>query len=79
MEPAPASNWSPSPTSVDSSPVPSALKRPRENGQEADLEIEPLPKKAFGFEMKLSTNLVRKNKAILSCIYVLTDLRGKQV
>ena len=66
MEPAPVSNWSPSPTSADSSPVPAALKRPRENGQEADPEIEPAPKKAFGFEMKLSTNLVRRNKAIVS-------------
>ena len=58
MEPAPVSSWSPSPRSTDSSPAPISLKRLRENGQEADPEVEPAPKKAFGFEMKLNTNMV---------------------
>lgn len=57
VEPAPVSSWSPSPRSTDSSPAPISLKRLRENGQEADPEVEPAPKKAFGFEMKLNTNM----------------------
>ena len=59
VEPAPASNWSPSPSSTDSSPVTVGMKRSRENGQEAEPDGEPAPKKAFGFEMKLSSNMVK--------------------
>lgn len=59
VEPAPVSNWSPSPRSTDSSPVAVGMKRSRENGQEAEPELEPAPKKAFGFEMKLSSNMVK--------------------
>lgn len=59
VEPAPASNWSPSPSSTDSSPVTVGTKRSRENGQEAEPDGEPAPKKAFGFEMKLSSNMVK--------------------
>ena len=51
---------SPSPEAIESYPAPTvSMKRPRpiaENGQ--DSEPEPAPKKSFGFEMKLSTNLV---------------------
>ena len=43
----------------DSSPVAVGMKRSRENGQEAEPELEPAPKKAFGFEMKLSSNMVK--------------------
>lgn len=58
VEPAPVSNWSPSPRSADSmSPVTIGIKRGRENGQEPESEVEPAPKKAFGFEMKLSSNM----------------------
>lgn len=57
VEPAPVSNWSPSPRSTDSSPVTVGMKRSRENGQEAEVDVEPAPKKAFGFEMKLSSNM----------------------
>ena len=39
------------------------MKRSRENGQEPELEVEPAPKKAFGFEMKLSSAMVRKLKS----------------
>ena len=59
MEPAPVVR-SPSPEAIESYPAPVSGKRPRpiaENGQ--DSEQEPVPKKSFGFEMKLSTNLVR--------------------
>ena len=35
------------------------MKRSRENGQEAEADVEPAPKKAFGFEMKLSSNMVK--------------------
>lgn len=59
VEPAPVSNWSPSPRSTDSSPVTVGMKRSRENGQEAEPDVEPAPKKAFGFEMKLSSNMVK--------------------
>lgn len=59
VEPAPVSNWSPSPRSTDSSPVTVGMKRSRENGQEAEADVEPAPKKAFGFEMKLSSNMVK--------------------
>ena len=59
VEPAPVSNWSPSPRSTDSSPVTVGLKRSRENGQEAEADVEPVPKKAFGFEMKLNTSMVK--------------------
>ena len=65
MEPAPISSWSPSPRSTDSSPATFGLKRQRENGEEPEPEIEPAPKKAFGFEMKLSSNLVRRTE--MSC------------
>ena len=58
IEPAPVSNWSPSPRSTDSSPITVGMKRSRENGQEAEADVEPVPKKAFGFEMKLSSNVV---------------------
>ena len=58
VEAAPVSSWSPSPRSTDSSPVSVGMKRARENGQEPEVEMEPAPKKAFGFEMKLSSNLV---------------------
>ena len=59
VEPAPVSNWSPSPRSTDSSPVTVGMKRSRENGQDAEPDVEPAPKKAFGFEMKLSSNMVK--------------------
>ena len=65
VESAPISSWSPSPRSTDSSPATFGLKRARENGQEPEPEIEPAPKKAFGFEMKLSSNLVRTKE--MSC------------
>ena len=58
VEAAPVSSWSPSPRSTDSSPVSVGMKRVRENGQEPEVDMEPAPKKAFGFEMKLSSNLV---------------------
>ena len=57
VEPAPLVR-SPSPEPIDSYSVSSAPKRPRENGQEAEPEAEPAPKRGFGFEMKLSSNLV---------------------
>lgn len=59
VEPAPVSNWSPSPRSTDSSPVTVGMKRSRENGQEAEADVEPAPKKAFGFEMKLNSSMVK--------------------
>ena len=71
VEPAPISSWSPSPRSTDSSPAPVSVKRPRENGQEPETEMEPAPKKAFGFEMKLSSNLVRKKRSVLTNKYYL--------